>query len=182
VSGSELIIVRSLTDSDMGLFAAHRKATASRQRAIALTTPAAERLLHPRVLRNRGGDYDCVCIFGSAMSRELRRINKVGKNWRLGGRQLDHEAFQELDSRDFALIRSVQHNDTTSPILMTFIGRRSHRFIQAGLAATLSRALQHNVTVFDDAHEVFASMAELFPPVPARVAVHAAIQEASLTP
>jgi hypothetical protein len=173
VSEPELIVVRSLTDSDMGLFASHRKATASRQRAIALTAPAAQQLLDARVLRDRGGDYDCICIFGSAMNREVRRINRGGKNWRLGGRQLDHEAFLELDSRDFALIRSVRHNDGSSPILLTFIGRRSHRFVQVGLSATLSRALQHNVAIFDDAHEVFAALAELFPPVPARVAVRA---------
>lgn len=178
MSGRELIIVRSLTDSDMGLFAAHRKATASRQRAIALTAPAAERLLHPDILREKGGDFDCICLFGAAMNREIRRINKGGKNWRLGGSQLEHQVFQDLDSKDFALIRSVPLNDGSSPILVTFVGRRSHRLIQAGLAATLAEGvLQHNVAIFEEDHNGFASLADLFPGIPARVAVRPAVQQ-----
>lgn len=181
MSGPELILVRSLTDSDMGLFAAHRKATASRQRAIALTSPAAERLLHPSIVRNKGGDYDCICIFGPAMNREMRRINKGGKNWRLGGAKLEHDVFRELDSRDFLLVRSVPHNDGSSPMLMTFVGRRSQCLIQAGLAATLADGvLQHNVAIFEEDHARFSALAELFPPIPAHVAVQPAIQQAAL--
>lgn len=175
MSDQEIIIVRSLTDSDMGLFAAHRKAIASRQRAIALTTPATELLLDPAIVAARGGDFDCITSFGSVTNREIRRINKGGKNWRLGGRQFEAPAFSDLDSRDFALIRSVKNNDGSSPILLTFVGRRSHRFIQAGLAAMLSDgALQHNVAIFEFGEQGFDALAELFPPVPAKVAVRPA--------
>jgi hypothetical protein len=177
VSVPELIIVRSLTDSDMGLFAAHRKATASRQRAIALTTPVAERLLHPDVVRDKGGDFDCICLFGPAMNREIRRVNKGGKNWRLGGGQLDHEVFRDLDSKDFALIRSIPLNDGSSPILLTFVGRRSHRLLQAGLSSMLDGALQHNVAIFEEGSDGFGPLADLFPSIPARVAVRPAIQQ-----
>lgn len=181
MSGPELIIVRSLTDSDMGLFAAHRKATASRQRAIALTAPAAERLLHPDVLREKGGDFDCISLFGVAMNREMRRINKGSKNWRLGGGQLEHAVFRDLDSKDFALIRSVPFNDGSSPILLTFVGRRSQRLIQAGLVATLSEgALQHNVAIFEENDGAFESLSDLFPPIPARVAVRPALPVAGV--
>ncbi|QRM56401.1 hypothetical protein [Sinorhizobium sp. BG8] len=175
MNDQDIIIVRSLTDSDMGLFSAHRKATASRQRAIALTTPATERLLDPAVIAARGGDFDCITSFGSITNREVRRINKGGKNWRLGGRQFEAPIFGDLDSRDFALLRSVKHNDGSSPILLTFVGRRSHRFIQAGLAAMLSDgALQHNVALFQFGEQGFDALAELFPPVPACVAVRPA--------
>jgi len=75
----EIIIVRALTDSDMGLFRAHRKETKSRQRAIALTAPAAERLLHPDVISARGREFDCICLFGSAMNREFRKIPQGGQ-------------------------------------------------------------------------------------------------------
>lgn len=179
MSLQELIIVRSLTDSDMGLFAAHRKATASRQRAIALTTPVAERLLHPDVVHDQGGDFDCICLFGPAMNREIRRINKGGKNWRLGGGQLDHEVFRDLDSKDFALMRSIPLNDGSSPILLTFVGRHSHRLLQAGLAAMLDGALHHNVAIFEKPSDDFGTLADLFPPIPARVAVRPAIQQAA---
>lgn len=175
MSASEIIIVRSLTDSDMGLFAAHRKETASRQRAIALTSPAAERLLHPDVLREKGGDFDCICLFGNALNREMRRVNKGGKNWRLGGAQLDHPVFRDLDSKDFVLIRSAALNDGSSPLLITFIGRRSHRLLQAGLAATMDGALLHNVAVFEEGSDGFAALENLFPPIPARVAVRPAL-------
>ncbi len=180
MSGSELIIVRSLTDSDMGLFAAHRKATASHQRAIALTTRAAKRLLHPDVFEEKGGDFDCICLFGSAMNREIRKVNKGGKNWRLGGSQLDHEVFRDLDSRDFALIRSVSHNDGSSPILLTFVGRHSHQLIQAGLVAMLANGeLQHSVAIFDEGKSGFSALSDLFPAIPARVAVRPPAQQSA---
>ncbi len=167
----ELIIVRSLTDSDMGLFSAHRRATTSKQRAIALTTPAAEILLHPAVFTAKGGEFDCICLYGPTINRELRLIKKVGKNWRLGGRQLAGSEFADLDSKDFALIRSLRHNDGSAPILLTFVGRRSQRLVQAGLAATLKETLNQSVAVFDETSDKFGPLAELFSPIPANIAV-----------
>jgi hypothetical protein len=179
-NSSGLIIVRSLTDSDMGLFSAHRRATTSKQRAIALTAPAAEQLLHPDIVRDKGAEFDCICLYGPVKNREQRRINKGGKNWRLGGRQLEGEIFAGLDSKDFALIRSVRHNDGSTPILLTFVGRRSQRLIQAGLAATLDGALQQSVAIFHDSASEFETLAELFPPVPARVAIQRPLQQAAI--
>lgn len=176
---SELIVVRSLTDSDMGLFAAHRRATTSKQRAIALTMPAAEQLLDPSVVRENGAEFDCICLYGPVTNRERRVINKAGKNWRLGGRQLVGEAFTRLDSKDFALIRSVRHNDGSTPILLTFIGRRSQRLVQAGLVATLAGALHQSVAIFQEGSIEFDTLADLFPPVPARVAIQRSLQPAA---
>lgn len=174
---SELIVVRSLTDSDMGLFAAHRRATTSKQRAMALTTLAAEQLLHPSVITKKGAEFDCICFYGPIINRELRLINKAGKNWRLGGRQLEGKEFANLDSKDFALIRSVRQNDGSAPILLTFVGRRSQRLIQAGLAATLAGSLHQSVAIFDEGSEEFGPLSELFPPIPARVAVQRIVQQ-----
>lgn len=179
MSASEIIIVRSLTDSDMGLFSAHRKATTSKQRAIALTAVAAEELLHPSVVTAKGADFDCICLFGRVTNRESRIINKGGKNWRLGGRQIAGEEFAGLDSKDFALVRSVRHNDGTSPILLTFVGRRSHRLVQAGLAVTFENQLRQSVAIFQDDSTEFETLAELFPSVPAKVAVQRSIQQAA---
>ena len=175
MSGSEIIIVRSLADSDMGLFSAHRKATTSKQRAIALTSFAAGELLHPSVLKARGAEFDCICIFGRSNNREPRLIKKVGKNWRLSGRQIEGREFGDLDPKDFALIRSCRHNDGSSPILMTFIGRRSHRWVQAGLAATFEQSLRQSVAVIDESSPDFQTVAELFPAVPAPVAVRSCL-------
>lgn len=175
----EIIIVRALTDSDMGIFRAHRKATASRQRAIALTTPAAERLLHPDVIADRGREFDCICLFGGAMNRECRKIGKFDKNWRLGGQQLDHPDFLDLDSRDFALLRSTPLNDGTSPILLTFVGRRAQRILQAGLASTLERKLVNSVAIIEAGHEEFEALADLFPAIPARAALRPAQAQAA---
>lgn len=171
MSAPELIIVRSLTDSDMGLFSAHRRSATSKQRAIALTSPVAEELLHPSVFAAKGGDFDCICLYGQEMNREVRLINKGGKNWRLGGRKIAGGDFADLDSKDFALIRSVRHNDGSSPILLTFVGRRSQRLIQAGLVATLAASLHQSVAVFQETEQEFDVLANLFPAVPARVAV-----------
>jgi hypothetical protein len=171
VSSSEIIIVRSLADSDMGLFSAHRKATTSKQRAIALTTRAVKELLHPDVLRSEGAEFDCISVFGLSTNREPR----------LGGRQIEGRDFADLDAKDFALIRSRRHNDGSAPILITFIGRRSHRWIQAGLAATLERLFHQSVAIFGEDAPDFQTLADLFPSVPARVAVRPPLQ-ASLLP
>lgn len=178
--GAELIIVRSLANSDMGLFAAHRKGATSRQRAMALTEPAAEQLLHPTVFSSKRGEFDCICVCGSAVNRERRLINKAGKNWRLGGHQLEGEIFATLDSKDFALLRSVRHNDGSTPILVTFVGRQSQRLIQAGLVAAVTNALRQSSAVFADTSPLFDTLAELFPPIPARVAVQGVHQQSAL--
>ena len=179
MEGRELIIVRSLADSDMGIFAEHRRAARSKQRAIALTTPAAKELLNPSLFAQGGGDMDCICMFASVIHRDRRHVGKVGKNWRLGGRQIVGKPFAALDSKDFALIRSVRQNDGSSPIIMTFIGRHAQRFVQAGLVATLASALKQSVAMFADDDPVFTELAELFPPVPARVAVRKPVQQAA---
>ena len=180
MSSPQLIIVRSLAVSDMGLFTSHRRGMPGKQRAIAVTTGAVEQLLHPKVVQARGGEFDCICLYGGQMNRELRTINKAGKNWRLGGRQLEGEAFGRLDAKDFALIRSVRHNDGSSPVLLTFIGRSSERLVQAGLAAALDGALQQSVAVFAEDSDEFGAIADLFPDVPARIAVQRAIQQPEL--
>ena len=180
MSRAELIVVRSLTDSDLGLFAAHRSTTSSNQRAIALTTQVAEELLHPSIIAAKSGDFDCICLYGPVINRELRMINKADKNWRLGGRKLEHKAFGNLDSKDFALIRSVRHNDGSSPVLLTFIGRRSQPIVQAGLGATFERSLQKSVAIFDETSEEFEALADLFPPVPAKLAVQPVVQQQAL--
>ena len=177
MNSPELIVVRSLTDSDMGLFSAHRRGATSKQRAIALTTLVAEQLLHPSVVKAKGADFDCICLYGPVPNRELRLINKGGKNWRLGGRQIPGKDFANLDSKDFALIRSVRHNDGSSPILLTFVGRRSQRLIQAGLVATLAGSLHQSVAVFHERTEEFDALADLFPAVPAKVAVQRTSQQ-----
>jgi hypothetical protein len=164
----------------MGLFSAHRRGTTSKQRAIALTSVIAERLLDPTVIRARSGEFDCICLYGQVINRELRLINKAGKNWRLGGRQLPGKEFANLDSKDFALIRSVPQNDGSHPVLLTFVGRRSQRLIQAGLAATLAESLHQSMAVFDEDSDEFASLADLFPPVPARVAMRSVGQQPAL--
>ena len=45
----EIIVVRSLAESDLGIFKAHRSSATSKQRAIAMTTPAAKELLAPEL-------------------------------------------------------------------------------------------------------------------------------------
>jgi hypothetical protein len=177
VSDAELIIVRSLTDSDMGLFAAHRRGATSKQRAIALTEPVARELLSPALFDDKRIELDCICLYGNVANRERRLVNKAGKNWRLGGRQLEGDVFAALDSRDFALVRSVPHNDGSAPILLTFVGRRSQPLVQAGLVATLGKALTQSVAIFTNKAVEFESLAELFPPVPASVAMRRAAQQ-----
>lgn len=99
-TSSEIIVVRSLAESDLGIFKAHRSSATSKQRAIAMTTPAAQELLTPELYAAEGMRMDVICIYAGYSARELRHLGKVGKNWRLGGKKIEAGACGLLDSRD----------------------------------------------------------------------------------
>ena len=168
---TEVILVRSLADSDLGLFSSHRASATSKQRAIALTSPAARTLLSPRLHAARGGEFDLICVYGTAATREPRHIGKVGKNWRLGGRKLAGSEFAFLDSRDFALVRSVRGNDGDAPMMMTFVGRQRERLVHAGIVAMIGERLRDGVAVVAEGVDAFDALVAAFPCVPAQLAL-----------
>lgn len=147
--GNEVIIVRSLKDSDLGLFAVHRPTARSKQRAININSNLAEKLVSPEIFATGGAEFDCICMFGSAAVSGKRYIGKVGKNWRLGGQKIEGEIFSNLDSADFALIRSLEHNDGTTPITITFISRKTDRVTHAGLSAIVSRIMKDSMALYE---------------------------------
>jgi hypothetical protein len=167
----EIIVVRSLAESDLGIFSAHRLSATSKQRAIALTTPVAKRLLSERLFNAGGADLDLICVYGGYGNRELRNIGKVGKNWRLGGRKITASACGFLDSKDFVLLRSVAGNDADQPILMTFIGRQRERLLHAGIVASLAADFRDSVAVVSTGSDAFAALSAAFPAVPADLAI-----------
>jgi hypothetical protein len=169
--GREIIVVRSLAESDLGIFSAHRSAATSKQRAIALTTPIARQLLSPRLFEQRGADLDVLCVYGGYAGRELRNVGKITKNWRLGGRQIGASEFAFLDSKDFVLLRSREHNDGDHPVLMTFVGRQRERIMHAGIAASLAEKLRDSTALIPDGSETFDGLAAAFAPVPAHLAL-----------
>lgn len=96
---------------------------------------------------------------------------KVGKNWRLGGRQLVGDEFAALDSKDFLLLRSLAANDSTSPLLFTFVGRKAECVEHAGLVALMEKRLHQSTAIFPEGSSEFEKIARLFPPVPPELAV-----------
>jgi hypothetical protein len=169
----EIIIVRSLAESDLGIFSAHRLSATSRQRAIAITTPAARQLISPNLFDAEGTDMDVICIYGGWGSRELRNLAKVTKNWRLGGSKIPAGACAFLDSKDFVLLRSVRHNDGSQPILMTFIGRQRERLLHAGIVASLMDSFRGSVSIVKGGTEAFDALAAAFPDIPPALALGA---------
>lgn len=168
---TEIIVVRSLAESDLGIFSAHRLSATSKQRAIAMTTPVAKQLLSRRLYEAKGTEMDVICIYGGFGNRERRHLGKVTKNWRLGGRKIAASACGFLDSKDFVLLRSVKHNDGDLPILMTFVGRQRERLLHAGIVASLSDHFKDSVAVVAQGSEAFDALSVAFPPVPAELAV-----------
>lgn len=169
----EIIVVRSLAESDLGIFSMHRLSATSKQRAIALTTPVARRLLSERLFAAGGADLDLICVYGGYGNRELRNIGKVGKNWRLGGRKITANGCAFLDSKDFVLLRSLAGNDGEYPILMTFIGRQRERLLHAGIVASLADSFQSSVAIVTAGSDAFSALSAAFPSVPADLAVGA---------
>lgn len=173
----EIIIARSLAESDLGIFSMHRLSARSKQRAIALTTPVARRLLSERLFLAGGDDLEFICVYGGYGNRELRNIGKVGKNWRLGGRKITANACAFLDSKDFVLLRSVAGNDCDHPILMTFVGRQRERLLHAGIVASLADDFRDSVAVATAGSEAFKALSAAFPPVPADLVVGSCTSE-----
>jgi hypothetical protein len=169
--GGEIIVVRSLAESDLGIFKAHRSSATSKQRAIAMTTPAAKELLAPGLFADNGMRMDVICVYAGYGARELRHLGKVGKNWRLGGRKIEIGACGLLDSRDFMLLWSVGHNNGDRPIVMTFAGRQRERLLHAGIVATLEGDFRDGVAVVRQGTDNFDALGLAFPPVPAELAV-----------
>lgn len=167
----EIIVIRSLAESDLGIFTAHRAAATSKQRAIAVTTPVAKALLSERLFDSGGADMDVICVYGAYGNREPRNIGKVTKNWRLGGRKIDASACGFLDSKDFVLLRSIKRNDGDHPILMTFVGRQRERLMHVGIVASLANRFRGSVTMVDSGSEAFQALSAAFPPIPASLAV-----------
>lgn len=168
---AEMVVVRSLAESDLGIFKAHRSSATSKQRAIAMTTPAAKELLAPDLYAAKGMRMDVICVYAGYGARELRHLGKVGKNWRLGGRKIEAGACGLLDSRDFVLLRSVSHNDGTRPLVMTFVGRQRERLLHAGIVASLEGDFRDGVAIVRQGTDEFDALAAAFPPVPAALAV-----------
>lgn len=167
----EIIIVRSLAESDLGIFSAHRLSSTSKQRAIAMTTPAATELLSERLFDLGGTEMDVICVYAGSSTRELRHLGKVTKNWRLGGHKITTSACAFLDSKDFVLLRSVKGNDGDRPVLMTFVGRQRERLLHAGIVASLENCFRNSVAVVASGSETFDALSAAFPDIPAELAI-----------
>ena len=162
----EVIVVRSLAESDLALFAAHRAAATSKQRAIQINASVARQLLSAERFAEGGVDLSCTCVFGEHIVQEKRRLGKTGKNWRLGGNQIRGEAFSKLDCKDFILIRSPAGNDGSQPVTITFICRATERVVHAGLVAIVEKKLDQSMAVYHDGASGFADLARYCRAVP----------------
>ncbi len=159
----EILILRSLVESDLGLFAVHRPTLRGRQRAININATVARRLLHPTLYIQGETKLKCIFMTGGDEFQEIRRLSKPQKNWRLGGNKIDGPGFSQVDSKDFMLMRSVAGNDGSSPVTITFICRRLDPITHAGLAAIAERHLSGSMAVFDQGTEDFNALARYCP-------------------
>jgi hypothetical protein len=155
----ELIFVRSLAESDLGLFAAHRSKATSRQRAVNINSAIAQRLLSRGFFESNGGEIECVCVYRGVKIVSPRYLGKIHKNWRLGGEKIEGDAFAELDCKDFMLVRSIVKNDGTHPISMTFVGRKADRVVHAGIAAIVQKVLRKSMVAYETGEPGFDDLA-----------------------
>ena len=161
---NEVIVVRSLTDSDLGIFAAHRPNISSKQRALNINAQIATRLLSPGI-DDKGLHFDCNLIFGNTFLTSQRHFGKVGKNWRLGGNKIEGDEFAELDSRDFALIRSIEHNDGSHPVSILFISKIKNRAKHAQIGRLIELTIKDSMVMFLEGSSGFSQLAILFPTI-----------------
>lgn len=162
----EIILVRSLTTSDLGLFAAHRASASSKQRAININAPAAAQLLSKESYEHGGTLLDCIVSFGDLHERSPRTLGKVHKNWRLGGNKIEGLLFAQLDSRDFMLLRSQAGNDGTSPVSISFIARTTNPVLHARIVGLVAYRLTGSMTVYGEQDQDYAILADACEPPP----------------
>jgi hypothetical protein len=165
----EIIIVRSLTDSDLGIFAAHRSSARSKQRAININAPCAARLLTPSLYEQGGTSFDCIVTLGDLQERSARSFGKVHKNWRLGGNKIEGLAFARVDSADFMLLRSTAPNDGMATLSITFIARANEPALHARIGGILAYQLKNSMKVYEENDPDFNQLASACaaPPRPA---------------
>jgi hypothetical protein len=159
----EIIIIRSLTGSDLGLFAALRPSTVSKQRAININAAVAHRLFSPDILSRGEAFLDCRIIFGDTLEDSRRYFGKTHKNWRLGGDMIEGPEFASLDSRDFALIRSVEQNDGSSPLTILLISKTEQRLKHAAIARMVEYIMKGSMAIVEEGNRGFRDLAVLFP-------------------
>ena len=160
---NELIIVRSLTDSDLGLFATHRPVLLSKQRALNINARFAKRLLSPELYADNGTKIPCCILCGDTELHSERHIGKVGKNWRLGGNKIEGNDFASLDSKDFALIRSVAKNDGSSLITILFLSKIRERHKHAHVGRLVEPVMKNSMELYMAGSAGFEELAALFP-------------------
>jgi hypothetical protein len=162
----EIVVIRSLKDSDLGIFDAHRGSASSKQRAININSIVAERLLSKAVFRAGGCMLDCACTYQGLSDRSRRHFGKVHKNWRLGGNKLEGAEYGSIDSADFVLIRSIEGNDGKTPIALTFVVRSADAKAHAGLSKLMAGRMKQSMAVVGKDEVDFAEIAALCPPPP----------------
>lgn len=171
----EIVVIRSLTSSDLGLFAAHRSSASSKQRAININSRAAQRLVSPAIYAAGGTKLDCICTLGGFSERSARHFGKIHKNWRLGGNKLEGRIFADIDSIDFALIRTIEKNDGTAPVSITFVARALDPAAHAKLSAFADGRLNQSMAVIAGDEPDFAFVAGYVPAPPLPAAPHVSI-------
>lgn len=166
-AGTEIIAVRSLTVSDLGIFSAQRSGLRSKQRAINVNARVARAMLSDRLWQSGGSDFRCVCVFDDQRLDGVRPLRLIGKNWRLGGPKIAGAAFGALDSKDFVLLRTREGNDGEYPISIIFFSRNSDRVRQIGIAGVVERSLGQSMALFREGEETFSFLAQHCPALPA---------------
>ncbi|MDR2489002.1 MAG: DNA double-strand break repair nuclease NurA [Desulfovibrio sp.] len=177
----EIIVIRSLTDSDLGIFAAHRNSATSKQRAVNINAPVAKLILSPELFASGNAKLDCLTTFSNVTIREKRHFGKVGKNWRLGGKKIEGAAFAELDSKDFMLLRTTFENDGTQPVFITFVGKKTDRIIHAGIVAIVGDNLDRSMMVYSAQDQGFVDLSQYCSP-PSRHTAAAEPQQLTFPP
>ena len=162
-SRSEIIILRSLAESDLGIFAAHRKTLTGRQRAVNINAPIAQQLLSADLYAEAEAHLKCICVYGNQIVRDTRKLSKPQKNWRLGGKAIEGDTFLDIDCKDFVLIRSVTNNDGSLPMTISFVSRTSDPIAHTRLVVIAQHRLKDSMACFTEDDVAFSKLAPFCP-------------------
>lgn len=155
----QILVIRSLRESDLGLFAEHRAHETSRQRALNINSDIINELLAPDAVQSGELSVRVRITFGGVSLEDVRPIKKTGKNWRLGGTKIVGKIFAELDAADFMIMRSVRQNTGKQPITISLISKKKQPVVHAGIGIIVERNLKSSMAIYTSNSSHFSDLA-----------------------
>jgi hypothetical protein len=166
----EALIVRQLTSSDLGWFAALRDSggVPSKQRAINFNAAIIAAILPAQVIELGEVIVRARCLRPEALQEEDRPLSKVGKNWRLGGHKVPGIVFLYAKPGDFFVSKLKVTGEPRFELSWTVVTQSLEPEEHSSIASQLGPHLADRMALFSNNDALFTLFEALLSSSPPR--------------